>query len=150
MKTASGIIFLTGIFMPFCANATNLKQFNAECGFLQNTIKGKNTTGGDIIKADETVVHEFSIDLINNEYCALDSCTPSNEEIVRKDGIIVTNTSGSGGVPDEDGDVYELSEFLNLKTDIYTLQFKYFDEKNTKEIGSSRIDYQCKILPFEG
>lgn len=137
------------ILLPLSANATALQQFNTECTFNENIIKGKNTTGGEIIKAAEDAVHTFSIDLIAKNYCDLSYCGDPTEFISQKDDEIVTSTSGSGGVPDEDGDVYELKESFNPKTDIFTLNFTYYDEKGDKIVGSSRIDYQCNIDPFD-
>lgn len=148
MKTTFTAILLSAILFPLSASATNLNKFNAQCTFLNNEITGTNTTGGPIIKADETAVHEFSVDLINRNLCSEGGCGDPNEFVSVSGENIVTSIGGSNGVADEDGDIYELKESLNTKTDIFTLLFNYFDAENGKIIGTSKIEYKCEILPF--
>lgn len=148
MINSSKFVLISMLLLPISAQATNLKQFNTECTFLKNTISGTNTTGGEIIKADESAVHEFSVDLVAMETCTFGACSLPSPIEKGNHGEFITSRSDSGGVADEDGDIYDLQESFNPKNDIFTLVFTYYASDATKVIGTSRIDYKCNILPF--
>lgn len=148
MKNKFFCTLIVASILPFCANATDLKQFNVSCTFKNNTIKGKNTTGGPITKAAEDAVHEFSFDLIKKDFCTPDLCPMVEEFIGVNSDIITTSLTGSHGI-DEDGDWWGLVEEFNLKTDTLTFTFTYLDKNGNKEVGSSIINYQCEVMPFD-